>query len=694
MAEGRVSQSLCDEAMDAAQRTGVRFEEALIEGGLGEAEVLKHLAATFKTQFVSTEKLARATIDRATLAMVPRRMAEQRLVLPVLFDAKTSVLSVVTADPDDLESLKEIQLGTGVREVRPLVARPAAIEAGIAKHYAGVRGAFLVISRAKKVIEPEPEDLDFIDRSSGLDVPRRLSSPNLAVPAPAPTAAPQVIASDPSPASPAVQGDIPAEDIPGLRASSIPQTPPSPPTSPVSSRRSSHERAAPGTPPAGSSAGSARHAVMGSGDFLQVVNVLVSLLEVSRAELRSHSAHTARLVRKVYERMGLGPTETYGAVLAALLHDLGKASNYHLTPLNVSQYQGHRVAAEKVVTTPARLLESVRMPPSCLDGLAYMYEQVDGNGFPSRLKGKDIPLEARVLAICDSFSDLTTNPRNPYRRVLSHQEACEALRKHAGTVFDANLVALFEHTVLGDDIRQALLAERPRVLLVDPDAEETTVLELRLLESGFDVSIARSADAALSLLESRGGADVVIAEMDLAGTSGIELLQRLRALPGAKDLPVLVHTRHADPEDVSRAMELGASDYLVKPTASQVIAVKVQRLLDAQRQSRRGKGVTGSLSEMSLPDIVQVLHHGRKSGALRLDADGKNGEIAFQEGQIWDATFGGKRGEEAFYSMLGLTQGAFELDPEARASTRTIQSSAEMLLLEGMRRMDEGSREG
>ena len=93
---------------------------------------------------------------------------------------------------------------------------------------------------------------------------------------------------------------------------------------------------------------------------------------------------------------------------------------------------------------------------------------------------------------------------------------------------------------------------------------------------------------------------------------------------------------------------------------------------------------------MSLPDVVQVLCNGRRGGRLRLVGGGKQGEIHFLDGQIWDAKFAGHSGEEAIYAMLRLTDGTFALDPSFKPAKRVIEVSPEGLLLEGMRRLDEG----
>src|SRR4029077_691411 len=108
---------------------------------------------------------------------------------------------------------------------------------------------------------------------------------------------------------------------------------------------------------------------------------------------------------------------------AAYVHDLGKMGQYHLTAYNCGEYDGHKVAAQKAYGTPGRLLGPVHMAVETIEAVTSMYERYDGKGFPDGKSGKEIPLSARVLAICDTYADLTQNPRTPFRKPLSAQEA-------------------------------------------------------------------------------------------------------------------------------------------------------------------------------------------------------------------------------------------------------------------------------
>src|SRR5687767_15468394 len=87
-AEGRITKEQYDNATSHQRRTSCRIEDALVDtDALSEQDLLKVLATTYQVRFVSTEKLSKADIDRATLDKVPRKLAERLNIVPVLFDA-------------------------------------------------------------------------------------------------------------------------------------------------------------------------------------------------------------------------------------------------------------------------------------------------------------------------------------------------------------------------------------------------------------------------------------------------------------------------------------------------------------------------------------------------------------------------------------------------------------------------------
>jgi len=622
-------------ALNWIARTGERVEEALIETeALQEADLLRYLAAAYKTRFVSTEKLAKAEIDRAVIEKIPRKVAERSLVFPVLYAEATGTLSVVTPDPDDIGVLDNVRAVSGVKQIQAFVGRPKAIVAAIAKTYGGDIHAFAKLDRTAH--QQFTNMMDVFER-------RLLSEESIV-------------------ASLAHEGTqrertFSAEDM----------------------GRTSHGRTA--TP--GGVEGAA---------YLETLNVLISLVENSRPDLRGHSAQVARLVKKLCERLRLSEVERTSVMIAAYIHDLGKMGAYHLTALNVADYEGHRSSATKQFKAPSRLVEAIRLPSEVLAAVENMYERFDAQGLPRGIGGKEIPLGARILAIADTYADLTQNPKNPYRKALTPAQACEVLATSKSKIFDPNLVDLFKLTVTGEDLKARLLADRRLALIIDPDPEETTVLELRLVERGFEVKLASTSDQALKILEA-GGVEIVCSELDLKPQDGLALLEHGRKQRWGQKLPWIILSGRSVSAEAQRAFELGASDVVAKPVSAELLVAKMKQLIEHSAAGAGGaRGVSGSLQEMSLPDIVQVLWHGRKTGSLKIQANGERGEIHFVDGSVYNAMWAKVRGADAFYAMITLNEGDFSLEPNFRAPQQVIKESPEALLLEGMRRLDEGAR--
>ncbi|MBI4704648.1 MAG: DUF4388 domain-containing protein [Deltaproteobacteria bacterium] len=793
LADGRITQEEHRRAVGHAEVADMRVEEALLSIGiLTEEKLLKYVATVHGTQFVSTDSLSKARVDPRLLKLVPKKVAEMYRVVPLVFDARAARLVVATPDPDDLAALDEVRLAAGVRQVRPLVARPAAVSAAIARAYLGDKGAFAKLLRSKvSDIADLLADDPFLERDreaaeeapaaggatfrgdmpssppSGIDAPRpaaegaRATPPAPAgararAPAPAPVAAPEpeparpagktdpgmgfALAGDelaaqeelaPAAAAAAVAPAVPAPprvDAPPLdldpdvslgavklglggavqeaprgssafggKAARRPAASPAPPAQDDEDRAGTLPRQVrpptlvpffmrPEPPPAEPAAGS------GDDRCLETLRVLVSVIENERRELRGHSALVARLVAATCERMGMAPAQARPLVMAGYLHDLGKMGHHHLTALNVADFESHTVAARKLAGLPQQLMSSVGLPEQTQAALCRMYERVDGKGFPAGMPGKEIPLGARLLAVADAYADLTQNSRNAYRKTMRPEEALDVIEDRAGTIFDANVVQLLREAITGEKIVTDLLADRTAVLLVDPDPEDTMVLHLRLAEQGFLVQIASSADEARKALEARRFA-MVVSEVDLdKADAGLHLRAEVALSGRDSEACWVFYSSRTGRRTAQRAFDLDADDYVAKTTPVEVLVAKLMQLLEKKAAAIAPRGVSGSLSEMGLPDIVQVLWHGRKTCALHVKSGECNGEVHFKEGQIVDAVCGDATGEVAFYRLLVLRdKGSFQVDPEFVPRRKRIDASPEALLLEGMRLIDENA---
>jgi HD-GYP domain-containing protein (c-di-GMP phosphodiesterase class II) len=176
--------------------------------------------------------------------------------------------------------------------------------------------------------------------------------------------------------------------------------------------------------------------------------LLGDVVEADDAYTGSHSRDVVTLVLDVAGRLGLDAREHRNAEFAALLHDIGKvkipAAIIHKPgPLDDDEWElmkTHTLIGEAMLGQIGGLLGEVgEIVRSC-------HERWDGAGYPDRVAGEAIPLEARIVCTCDAWSAMTTD--RSYRKARSFDEASAELRASAGTHFDPRVVeALLE--VLG-----------------------------------------------------------------------------------------------------------------------------------------------------------------------------------------------------------------------------------------------------
>jgi len=161
-----------------------------------------------------------------------------------------------------------------------------------------------------------------------------------------------------------------------------------------------------------------------------------------RDQTQGHGDRVAALAEPVAARLGWDARRLSMLRLGAPLHDIGKiAVGRHvlrkpgpLTADEVIEIRRHPRAG-------ASLVLSLRADVIALPYVLFHHEQWDGSGYPARLAGDEIPVEARVLAVADAF-DAMTSPR-PYRAPLTTDRALEEIGRCAGTQFDPTVAGLF-----------------------------------------------------------------------------------------------------------------------------------------------------------------------------------------------------------------------------------------------------------
>jgi GAF domain-containing protein len=173
---------------------------------------------------------------------------------------------------------------------------------------------------------------------------------------------------------------------------------------------------------------------------------LMSALDARDRETEGHSTRVSRLAVCLGEALKLPAAQLKALERGSLLHDIGKIGVsdtilHKPGPLTEQEWASMRLHPD----IGAQIVEDIPFLQETLPVIRHHQERWDGSGYPSGLKGSDIPLLARVFAVVDAFDALTSN--RPYRQKIPPQEAIVYLREEAGKLFDPEIVGAFEKIV-------------------------------------------------------------------------------------------------------------------------------------------------------------------------------------------------------------------------------------------------------
>ena len=198
--------------------------------------------------------------------------------------------------------------------------------------------------------------------------------------------------------------------------------------------------------------------------YLNTIQALVSAIEASDSYTKGHSERVTRYCLEIGRRLNLSIDRMQILERAAILHDIGKIgidlSLLHkegkLTPKDIKELQQHPVIGMHILE-PIEFLHDVRV---CI---GQHHERFDGMGYPNRIKKDEQLIEARILAIADSFDAMTSD--RPYRKALPLDSAISELIENAGTQFDPAIVKVFSQVIEdGSFFRSRFTAMQPIVV--------------------------------------------------------------------------------------------------------------------------------------------------------------------------------------------------------------------------------------
>jgi HD-GYP domain-containing protein (c-di-GMP phosphodiesterase class II) len=176
--------------------------------------------------------------------------------------------------------------------------------------------------------------------------------------------------------------------------------------------------------------------------FLGTVKALAAAIDGKDPYTRGHSERVSRFSVATAQALGLPDDEIEKIRISALLHDVGKIGIDDRVLKKPSALSDQEFEIMK--THPQKGFKIMSQIPAMRDFLPGMYmhhEMINGQGYPQGLNGDEIPMQARIVSVADTFDAMTTE--RPYQQAMDLEAALTRLKSFVGTRYDARVVAAF-----------------------------------------------------------------------------------------------------------------------------------------------------------------------------------------------------------------------------------------------------------
>jgi response regulator RpfG family c-di-GMP phosphodiesterase len=425
-------------------------------------------------------------------------------------------------------------------------------------------------------------------------------------------------------------------------------------------------------------------------DFLfTLTNRLLQILEARDNHSFNSNHRVAYFSHRVALTMGLDSALVDSIQLAALLRDIGKIGIQQeiLTGKGILETDSiNRIRCHPLYSL--QLLKDIQFPWNVEEVIHHHHEYYDGNGYPDGLKGKSIPVGSRIIALVDAYVAMTT--KRPYREAFSEAKAVREIISKAGSQFDPEVVEVFL-SLLKEHKDQP--PHKKRVLIVDADDSVSTYIRLNLDAVEFDVFIAASTVEALTYLENNNP-QLIIADWGMLKKDGFNFYNTTRQ---STVIPFIIMVSSEEVDDQPSEERVNS---IVKPIDIDILHTKLRSMLAEDPHSgvknvleNVSQGVSGTLQEMGITDILQILNMGMKTARVILQRKKDSGEIFLVNGNIVHAILDNLTGKEALFEVIGWDWGNFCILHGQTTDTISVTTETGPLLLEAAITIDERRHE-
>lgn len=334
------------------------------------------------------------------------------------------------------------------------------------------------------------------------------------------------------------------------------------------------------------------------------VSALVSPLIDRGFTTQSRVDATSRLTERIAKEMGVDELVTYRSILLSRLSDIGKVAVPDSVAFHTGTYtRGARLLMERHAEVGYRLLKSTAGLSALAEPLLHHHENWDGSGYPDGLKGEQIPIESRIVAVATAFDEKVSG--RPGSVALSFADAIKDIASGAGTLFDPRVVRAFLEAAdggrgLDTAEKEAVLSQvEARVKRIDEVTDEADEADEQLhalivddqemnrciitmnLEGSYECTEAVDGVEALDLLSGNPGLfDVVLLDLIMPNVSGREVLSKAKEQGLTDEIPFIVVTADDEVETWKECLDMGAAEVLSKPVNGDILRRRVDNAVE------------------------------------------------------------------------------------------------------------------
>ena len=305
--------------------------------------------------------------------------------------------------------------------------------------------------------------------------------------------------------------------------------------------------------------------------FLGTMQSLVFALEANDGYTAGHSQRVCEIALAIGKRLALSDDALADLRWGSLLHDIGKIA----VAQSIVNKSSKLTAAEyeHVMTHPAvggSILQPVVRNKRITEIIEHHHAHYDGNGLNQKLRGKDIPLLARIVAVADAYDAMTS--LRPYHAVLPRKEALAEIRRGVGKQFDP----LVGNTFL--EMTEAEITPEKKKLLIADDEPSIRLLVRSILSYNYTVIEAADGQEAVEAALKHKPA-LILMDILMPKKDGLQALYEIKTNLATKAIPVVMLTAVDQELDRKLCAELGAAQYITKPFSPQELLDTIDQLL-------------------------------------------------------------------------------------------------------------------